>query len=309
MCIIVAKNKGVKMPSIETLSNCFTTNKDGAGIMLACGGLVHGFKGLMTFKEFTDKLAELEAHYGSLDQFSVVMHFRIGTHGTNIAANTHPFPVSDRYDDLRKTAWTDVQGVAHNGIITECGYHSDVKKENVSDTMVFVKRVIAPIARFVRITDSPEILEALELAAGSKLAFLSGDGNLAIAGHFEEEDGVFYSNSSYTGYKKKPLSNFKFDSFCFDDDEYTKTPFVSSATIELMKQEYAEELGLIVLHPDTLIMSEGVQLYADGEFALCNSTGSLWLWDDYSYEWYECYGEDEYVFCTTEEESEAFDNA
>ena len=54
-------------------------------------------------------------------------------------------------------------------------------------------------------------------------------------------------------------------------------------------------------------MSEGVQLYADGEFALCECTGSLWLWDDYNFEWYECYGEDEYIFC--DESGDSIDNA
>ena len=298
MCIIVAKNKGVKMPSIETLSNCFNNNKDGAGIMLACGGLVHGFKGLMTFEEFANELATLERHYGPLDNLSVVMHFRIGTHGTNIAANTHPFPISDRYDDLRKLAWTSKQGVAHNGIITECGYHPDVKAENVSDTMVFVKRVIAPIAKYTCIATNEDVLEALELAAGSKLAFLDGKGNLAIAGHFFEENGVFYSNSSYNTLKKKKTTPFKCDYPYFDGYGFEEFPYVSGAALDMLKEETAMEKGLYVLHPDTLIESEGVQIYADGEFALEEGTNALWCWDDESCEWYMVYCQDEYMFVT-----------
>ena len=47
MCIIVAKNAGIPMPSTEILRNCFDNNPDGAGFMLAAKNSVYGFKGLM----------------------------------------------------------------------------------------------------------------------------------------------------------------------------------------------------------------------------------------------------------------------
>lgn len=296
MCIIVAKNAGIKMPTKEILSNCFNANPDGAGIMLACGGLVHGFKGLMTFEAFAAKLSELEAHYGSLDKLPVIMHFRIGTHGSNIQANTHPFPLSDDYRDLRKLAWTAKQGMAHNGIISACSSHPDVHKENVSDTMVFVKRLVAPISKSLYITDNADVLEGLQIAAGSKLAFMSGDGNIAIAGDFVHEDGIFYSNTSYTGFRKK-ASTFKWDDyydggFSFSDGYDFK---LSRAEEEALKIEIADDIGLEILHEDTMIESEGAIIYADGEMAIDPCTGIVYLWDDYDFSWYAAYEPDEYT--------------
>ena len=152
MCIIVAKPIGIQMPTIHTLEKCFDNNPDGAGIMLASKGKVWGFKGLMAFKDFTDKLRVLENRFGNLDKLAVVMHFRIGTHGSNVPANTHPFPLKGSYEELRALEWVDEHGMAHNGIISALSYHKDIKAENVSDTMVFIKRVIAPIAKTMRVT-------------------------------------------------------------------------------------------------------------------------------------------------------------
>lgn len=299
MCIIVAKNAGIKMPTIETLKNCFNANPDGAGIMLACGGLVHGFKGLMTFESFTDKLNELEAHYGSLDALPVIMHFRIGTHGSNIAANTHPFPLSDDYNDLRKVAWTALQGVAHNGIIHECSYHPDVRKENVSDTMVFIKRIAAPIAKVAQITEHPDILEALEMVAGSKLAFLNKNGNIAIAGSFEEQDGIFYSNSSYLGYRapKTPV-HFNFD------DYYDYKPTIQNydCSYEDLKYQIADDMGLLFFEPDDMLLVNDRLIYTDEDMAIDPETASVYMWDNALLEWYEIYSEDEYAIWNEEAE-------
>ena len=223
MCVIVAKEAGINMPSEDKLKNCFYHNRDGAGIMLASKGKVFGFKGYMTWESFKAALNKLEKRFGSLRKLPVVMHFRIGTHGENIPENTHPFPLCASYDKMRETHWVSAQGVAHNGIISALSYHPDISAENVSDTMVFVKRVIAPIAKTTVISSRPDILEGLGLMAGSKLAFLDCSGKIVTAGAFVKDEEVLYSNSSYKPYAALPASatgkTARFDGFRLSADD------------------------------------------------------------------------------------------
>ena len=49
MCIIVAKKKGLELPTKEILRNCFNYNSDGAGLMFNDGKQVFIEKGFMDF--------------------------------------------------------------------------------------------------------------------------------------------------------------------------------------------------------------------------------------------------------------------
>ena len=48
------------------------------------------------------------------------------------------------------------------------------------------------------------LMEMITNAVNSKLSFLTGDGQIYTVGHFEEEDGILYSNTTY-----KPYDDFK----------------------------------------------------------------------------------------------------
>ena len=63
MCIIVAKPKGVDMPSNEIFRNCFIDNNDGAGLMYANPktGMIEIEKGFMTWSSFETRLEELKS--------------------------------------------------------------------------------------------------------------------------------------------------------------------------------------------------------------------------------------------------------
>ena len=215
MCIIVAKNAGIPMPSTEILHNCFNNNPDGAGFMLAAKNSVYGFKGLMTFEEFTDELARAEKRFGKLDKLPVVLHFRITTHGSSVAGNTHPFPLKSGYREMRKTQWCADQGFAHNGIILQTSNDPDIKKHKVSDTMVFAKKYAAPIAKYASIASDPALLDMLYEIADSKLCFLNKKGKIATRGDFVEQDGVLYSNTSFREDRKASKSV-----YCYDFEKY-----------------------------------------------------------------------------------------
>ena len=328
MCIIVAKPSGAKMPSNTIISNCFANNPDGAGIMYNVGGKVHGIKGLMTLDAFEATLKKIEKQYGKLTMMNVVMHFRIGTHGSNIAANTHPFPVSSSYKRLRELEWESGLGMAHNGIIDATCYHGDIKKENVSDTMVFIKRIVHPISVITDIMGSKKILEAIQLSSGSKLTFLDGNGNLKVLGNFTFDDGVYYSNDSYKAIKLKTVTwpyysgygygyalDEEFDDYGYGengwgskwssysyttkknhDDKKEKLVCLSKDDERYECKLQAEELGLILLsNTDAIIYKGGFEeRIGDDIMAYDPVTGDIFWWDGPDCGWFDFLSKDSY---------------
>lgn len=194
MCIIAAKPKGVKMPNKSTIENMWYNNHDGAGFMYAKDGVVHIEKGFMKLTDFESALERVSKKV-NLDDVSIVMHFRIATHGGVSPANTHPFPVSSSMGILQKLKSTATLGVAHNGII------NITPRKGVSDTMEYVASQLAPLYKGVpKFYLNPHLMEMVDNAIQSKLALLNGDGELYTIGKFETDDGILYSNTSYKPY-------------------------------------------------------------------------------------------------------------
>ena len=317
MCIIVAKEKGVRMPSTETLKHCFTNNPDGAGIMLASKGRVFGFKGLMTFDAFEAKLKQLSKRFGSLDKLPIVMHFRIMTHGKVVAGNTHPFPVSSSYKSLRKLEWVSDLGMAHNGIISCTSSHPDVKAEGVSDTMVFIKRIVAPVAGSLGkmpLMSNSAVLDALQIASGSKLAFLSGNGEIKVLGSFIRESGVYYSNDTYVKPRLMKMPE-PYHSYWWDWEDYDYKPSrlpsnpvvedsirLNDKDIEQLMWDTAEELGIEIIPDwydlvvDYLPVGKSGVTYGIGD-------GILLYWDKEELYWVvSTFADSNYVFVGGEED-------
>lgn len=192
MCIIAAKPKGIAMPDRETIRNMWCNNPDGAGIMYAQNGKVCIDKGHMKLKDFLAALDRIEKST-DLTNTGVVMHFRIATHGGVNAENTHPFPITDCVGKLKKPKQTVPLGVAHNGIINV------IPRKGISDTMEYIAGQLAPLARAVpNFYRNPDLLTMIKNATESKLAFLNGKGEIVTVGIFNEEDGISYSNYSYS---------------------------------------------------------------------------------------------------------------
>lgn len=189
MCIIVAKPSGVVMPDMETLKTCFDNNSDGAGFMIANGKTVSIQKGFMTFERFYDSITSL----GNLTDSSVVMHFRIATHGDVKPSCCHPFPVTDDFHELSSTETENRICVAHNGVIQ--GMRTD---KNTSDTMAYISSVLAPLRRISEdFMHNDNALDVIQATVGSKLCFLDNSGDIVLVGNFLEHEGCFYSNDSY----------------------------------------------------------------------------------------------------------------
>lgn len=191
MCIIVSKPAGIDMPTISTLRTCWDGNPDGAGIMYAHNGRVHIRKGFMQWSDFLDALADIESSFNTKD-LSMVLHFRIATHGAVIPGNCHPFPVCSKISKMHRLNYKTGLGVAHNGIIG--GLETSHK---VSDTMRFVADFIHPLAEHGLYAEAwaQDLLE--RSCDGSRLALLDGSGNIYHIGDWEWNGGIGYSNNSY----------------------------------------------------------------------------------------------------------------
>lgn len=304
MCIIVAKNAGIPMPSIEILHNCFDNNPDGAGFMIAAKNNVYGFKGLMTFEEFADELARAEKRFGRLDKLPVVLHFRITTHGSSVAGNTHPFPLKGGYREMRKTQWCADQGFAHNGIILQTSRDPDIKKHKVSDTMVFAKKYAAPIAKYASIASDPALLNMLYEVADSKLCFLNKKGKIATRGDFIEQDGVLYSNTSFREERKATRSVYYYDFEGYYDyyKDYISVGKQKDYEIRLCREELAayrdelaESMGLYILPIGTEIH------FNDGSYTFSDEACLLYIdQNDYIYRF--CEDPLDFILYATDEE-------
>lgn len=174
MCILIAKPKGVIMPKTSVLKECWDNNPDGAGIAWSKDGKVFIEKGFMSWGEL-----KMYLDVNSFDGVSALIHFRIATHGTVKAENTHPFVVNNEIV------------AAHNGILS-------VKNEgDWTDSETFFKRICNPVLKSYSI-NSKVFKRLVDATIGaSKLAFLNNKGRIKMFGEFIEDGGVYFSNDSY----------------------------------------------------------------------------------------------------------------
>lgn len=220
MCVIIAKNKNSRIPTENELKNCFTANSDGAGFMYVDNKKVIIDKGYMTYKSFIKRFYELCNKYDNFDDKSLVIHCRITTDGSTSVKNCHPFPVCDSIKKMQKQKSCNDLGVAHNGIIADYRPPKDDTKD-ISDTINYIKKYFAPIKQaFKDFYKNQAFLDGVELMTNSKFAFLDSDDVLTVCGHFINENGLLFSNSSYFDYSKYYNYNYNYNNnFYYDDYE------------------------------------------------------------------------------------------
>ena len=210
MCIIAAKPAGIKMPARNVIENMWMHNSDGAGIMYTSKGRVRIEKGFMTYDAFTKHLDELSKKI-DLDKISVVMHFRITTHGGTKPENCHPFPVTDSIGMLKKLTCETRLGVAHNGVI------DIAPRKDISDTMEYIASQLAPLYKGVpKFYENKHLMQMVSNAIDSKMAFLLPSGKIYTIGDFVEKDGIMYSNHSF-----EYTTSFRdYKSYAWDDERW-----------------------------------------------------------------------------------------
>lgn len=235
MCIIAAKPAGVKMPDEATITRMWYRNPDGAGIMYVADGKVRIDKGFM-------KLTDLKAHLEKvrqrvdLDATSVVMHFRITTHGGTCPANCHPFPITRSVKALQTLHQSAPIGIAHNGVIPI------TPRKGISDTMEYIATQLAPLYDMKRdFVKDKNAMELVRNAIGSKMAFLTASNEIYLIGEFTEHEGIKYSNSSYEEYRFPSYTSYAYGYggwSSYDFDGYDKA---GNQEIPLMWAEFAPD--------------------------------------------------------------------
>lgn len=254
MCIIAIKPAGVKMPATKTIENCWYNNRDGAGLMYAADGTVHIEKGFMTLKDLKAALKRLEKSI-DVTNTSMVLHFRITTHGGTSPENCHPFPVTEKLPLLRMKKCEAPLAVAHNGII-------DIKpsQKDISDTMEYVINQLAPLYQLKKdFYLQPAGKKLIDNFIKSKMVFLDSAGRIETVGDFVTgEDGLLYSNSSY----KTKTIRYKWNLWNYDAD--------------WCGSEWGEYMTWLT-EDDGYIISEGTLISAD--YLLTDEAGNLYEYD------------------------------
>jgi predicted glutamine amidotransferase len=195
MCVIAVKPQKVKMFSESLIEDMWDRNPDGAGFMYTLKKRVYIEKGFMTQKELSNAIAGLEKRIKKYDltlkDLSLIMHFRITTHGGTNRGNTHPYPVHYKSEFLQALDMYTSLGVAHNGII-----HSVTPKQNESDTIEYIRSILVPLYKadklFYQKDNFVELIQ--NTIDGSKLAFLDTHGEITMVGAFDKVDGCYFSN-------------------------------------------------------------------------------------------------------------------
>lgn len=189
MCIICVKKKGLELPDKKTLENMWDNNPHGAGIALAANDTVYIQKGFLDKGIFLGFLEEIREQ---VKDFSLLLHFRIATHGGINQECTHPFPIAQD-ENLKKVQLETNLAVAHNGIIK---IDTD---DGLSDTMTYISKVLYNLQlAYDDFYKHPKVLKAIESSIhGSKMAFLDKSGEIYTVGKWIEKDGILYSNDSY----------------------------------------------------------------------------------------------------------------
>lgn len=198
MCVICLKEPGVEMPSENTIRKMFNTNSHGAGY--AIQGDIRGDgetrvifrKGFMDVKSFLDSIKEM----GDLTEYRVAMHFRIKTSGETDAPTTHPFLLSDRLEDVRKTSG-EGPVVFHNGVFAGLGGKAD---PITSDTQDFVMGVASKYLNKAEIPSPLDQAIVQEIVGTSRVLILYESSYmpyLKIGTWHKHEDGCLYSNLAW----------------------------------------------------------------------------------------------------------------
>ena len=229
MCIAVAKPIGVEIPDDDILTNCFKNNPDGAGFAFNHNNEVVIRKGYMKLKDFLDAFHKYDEKFNFKNR-GVLIHTRITTHGGTNPQMCHPFPINSDEGALKKIEYCSPFAIVHNGIISLTSGEA-TKKKDMSDTAIFVQKYLTKIAKNKNWFNNKANIELIEELIDSKMAVLNGNGKIIMTSGFTEDNGIFYSNSSYKENRYKKVYDWDwYDDYSYDygyGDYLTANGFIS----------------------------------------------------------------------------------
>jgi len=290
MCIIVCKNKGQELPDETILKRCFTYNSDGAGIAYNLDNKVYINKGFLTYEELKLALDKLKERVNIKD-VGLILHFRIGTAGTNGATNTHPYPLTGKWWLYKKLDMTTKVAVAHNGVIRNYEPNK-TNKHDFNDTQLYIMKRLAKLPQ--HFYKNSKWLETIGTETGSRFAFLDSDGNIYRAGTgWVEDNGFWYSNTTYKprNYGYNSIYNY-YDEYyndyyktCYDnldkkstdEDIYDNDSYTFDTYTQL--GEYLDELTPVLPDSDIFLnedMTDSIYAFSDDNYFVDTSIKALY---------------------------------
>lgn len=176
MCVIIYVPKGVELPKVEELKAAYMRNHDGCGFVSESDH----YKSLH-FTAFMRKL--LKRDIGE----SVIIHFRLATHGSIKVKNCHPF--------YKGGYW-----FAHNGVLPI------VSENDKTDSQICFERYIYPVIKRYGY-GSKEHIDVMDkwTAHGSKFVMMH-NGEVLTSGNFIKHNGCYYSNLYHLGYLRSAVN-------------------------------------------------------------------------------------------------------
>lgn len=209
MCIIAVKPKHVKMFDEKTIDEMFRRNSDGAGLMYSDGHKVIGKKGFMKVEDLKEFLSTKD-----FTDYDLMLHFRIGTSGHNDQLNCHPYPV---YEDNALEFKTEM-AVAHNGILRN---YNPPFGADYNDTQNFIKKVLSKLPDYFVDDKHYKLLveELLNQGYTNRLCIMTPQQFYLWGEGWIEDDGRYYSNSSYKPYEPAVKSTFQWSSKWWEEGE------------------------------------------------------------------------------------------
>ena len=204
MCIIIAKDKNMRLPKDSELEEAFKNNSDGAGFMYTDKGKVIIDKGYMGMAKFMARYHYLCRKFDNFNDKCLVIHCRIGTDGSNTAKNTHPYALTNSIHKLHKEHTSAEVGIAHNGIIYDYKPTAEERHHDINDTQNFIRLYMYNRYKFDKAFYTRKFeREAINDLSWSKFAILDKNDNLYTIGTFQKDDNLEFSNDSYKPYSER----------------------------------------------------------------------------------------------------------
>jgi hypothetical protein len=186
MCIIVYKPEN-KQVEKDVLKTCFESNNDGFGFSYVEN------ESLYRLRSVSKDFEKFWSHYQKHQHKSLLMHFRVRTHGEINIENCHPYVINDD--------WV----LFHNGTLTAYGKLAHKRKDKPSDTLVFTENLMQPLLTKHPEAFSDEDSEIKFLVEDhifpSRMALMNSSGKVILLNETSASarwnEGVWFSNDGY----------------------------------------------------------------------------------------------------------------
>lgn len=195
MCLIIIKPNNINFPKEEILYKAFKANPDGAGLAYNTNNKVYITKGYMTYNHFIEYYRKIISNISK--DSALLIHFRKASRGKVNPELTHPFPITDNLEVLKKTFIKTNYAVAHNGTIKEMDKFLK-KNRGLSDTILFIQKYLSLISENENWFTKECNLKLIEFLLGDgRIGIIDSNGCVKTIGQFYEYDGLLFSKQQF----------------------------------------------------------------------------------------------------------------